>query len=258
VALMERKSFTRQYATMEDAAFAAAAQVKKFHPDVHGLTRFERKNMRRLIPFYSWIKQAAPVVMNTLLTKPSRLTIVNKAQYNMAVASGLNPDSISDPFPPGKLYPKFVTDHLTGPWFSDITMNLGSPQEGILGDTLNGSPWRNIANMVNPVFKAPLDIATSTNIGTGAKIQDIGEYIDQQIPGVNQVAAISGWSPTGTVANIVQGFPNGSFLDPQRAVQRNEKNHFLNLSLANFLTGLGIDYTDKQSYQNIARKTQSG
>ena len=253
--LMERRSFTRKFDSLEEAAAAAAAQVKKFHPDVHGLTPFERKYMRRIIPFYSWIRQALPVVMNTLITKPGRINYVNKAQYNVAQAMGLNPDSLSDPFPTDKLYPSFVTGHLTGPWFGDTTFNLGSPQEGILGDVLNGNPLRNAIGMVNPLLKAPVEMATQTNLSTGVPIQDMGEYVDSQLPVVNQVAGISGYSPTGTVAALLRGLP---VPDPQRAVARGEKDHFFNASLVNFLTGLGVQNIDKPSYQKIALKEQSG
>ena len=249
--LMERRSFTRKFDSLDDAAEAAAAQVKKFHPDVHGLTPFERKYMRRLIPFYSWIRQALPVVMNTMITKPGRINYVNKAQYNVAQAMGLNPDSLSDPFPTDKLYPSFVTAHLTGPWFGDTTFNLGSPQEGILGDTLNGNIPRNLLGMVNPLLKAPVEMATQSNLSTGRPIIDMGEYVDQQLPIVNQVAGISGYSPTGTVAALLNGLP---VPDPQRAVARGEKDHFFNSSLVNLLTGLGIQNVDKPSYQRIAQK----
>lgn len=249
--LMERRSFTRKFDTLDEAAEAAAAQVKKFHPDIHGLTPVERKYMRRLIPFYSWIRQAMPVVMNTLITKPGRINYINKAQYNVAQSMGLNPDSLSDPFPVDKIYPSFVTAHLTGPWFGDTTFNLGSPQEGILGDMLNGNPARNAVGMLNPLLKAPVELATGTNIATGVPIRDTGEYVDAQLPIVNQIAGVSGYSPTGTVSAILNGMP---VPDPQRAVARGEKDHFFNSSLVNLLTGLGIQNVDKPSYQRIAIK----
>jgi hypothetical protein len=249
--LMERRSFTRKFDTLDDAAAAAAEQVKKFHPDVHGLTPGERKYGRRIVPFYSWIRQALPVVMNTMITKPGRLNYVNKAQYNVAQAMGLNPDSLSDPFPTDKLYPSFVTAHLTGPWFGDTTFNLGSPQEGVLGDMLNGNPLRNAIGMVNPLLKAPVELATGSNLSTGRSIVDTGEYVDAQLPVINQIAGISGYSPTGTISALLNGLP---VPDPQRAVARGEKDHFFNSSLVNLLTGLGIQNVDKPSYQRIAQK----
>jgi len=258
--LMERKSFTRKFDTLDEAAEAAAAQVKRYHPDVHGLSPAERKYARRIIPFYSWIRQALPVVLNTMITKPGRVTLINKAQYNTAIAMGLNPDSLSDPFPTDKLYPSFVTAHITGPWAGDKTFNLGSPGE-TLSDLFNKgegedqtAPLRRLLGQVNPLLKAPVELATSTDIASGRPIVDTGEYVDRQLPVVNQVAGISGYSPTGTVAAILRGLP---VPDPQRAVARGEKQHLFNESLVNFLTGLGIQSVDKGSYQRIALKEQA-
>jgi hypothetical protein len=257
--LMERRSFTRKFDSLDEAAEAAAAQVKKYHPDVHGLTPAERKYARRIVPFYSWIRQALPVIMNTMYTKPGRVTMINKAQYNTAMAMGLNPDSLSDPFPTDKLYPSFVTAHITGPWVGDKTFNLGSPGE-TLSDLFNKgegegdlAPLRHLLSQVNPLLKGPVELATGTDIASGRPIVDTGEYVDRQLPVVNQVAGISGYSPTGTVAAILRGLP---VPDPQRAVARGEKQHFFNESLVNFLTGLGIQSVDKGSYQRIALKEQ--
>lgn len=254
-ALMERKSFTRQFSSIEDAAQAASARVKRYHPDVKGLTPFEQKYMRRIFPFYSWIRQAFPIVFNTLATKPARVNLIPKAQYNAAVAMGVDPNTLSDPFPTNSIYPSFIQSRLSGPLVDQLGFNFGTPTEGVLGDTLNGSPWRNIAAQVNPIFKTPLEVSTQTNIQSGAPIQDIGETIDQVIPLVNQASTISGYSATGTLGNLFSGLMQ---LDPQRSVARGEKAHFFNESLTNFLSGLGVQTLNKDSYQNIARKENGG
>jgi hypothetical protein len=222
----------------------AAKQVRRFHPDVKGLTPFESKYLRRIFPFYSWFRQAMPVVLSTMLQKPGRVTGLFKAEYNVATAMGVNPDSIVDPFPDDKLYPKFIRDNIVGPLVGDWGANLGTPQEGLLGDTLNGSPARNIASMVNPLFKFPYEVASRNNVSTGANIADMSDYIDSNIPIVNQVANISGHSVTGLGAM-------------QRQVEIGEKNRVFNTQLVNFLTGLGLMDTGKESYKNIATRERN-
>jgi len=71
---------------------------------------------------------------------------------------------------------------------------------------------------------------------------------------VNQVSNISGTSVTGSVQNMLGNVFGGDnpALDPQKAVVRNDKSRFFNTSLANFLSGLGLQNTQKGSYQNIA------
>lgn len=248
IALMERPSFTRGFNSIDEAAEAAVTRVQKFHPDVSGLTKFEQRYMRRVFPFYTWIRQAMPIVLTTMLRHPGRITMVPKAMFNVATAMGVNPNSLTDPFPEDKLYPSFIRDNLTGPLIGSRMFNFGTPVEGA-ADIFNGNIGRNIASMANPVFKAPIEMLSGSNIGTGANISDMGEYIDSQLPYVNQVANISGYSPTGSIGNI---FGDGPIPDPQRAMQRGEKEAFFNTSLANFMTGLGWQDVDKQSYRNIA------
>ncbi|HEY9805509.1 MAG TPA: hypothetical protein V6D04_03020, partial [Candidatus Obscuribacterales bacterium] len=120
----------------------------------------------------------------------------------------------------------------------------GMPQEALLNDTLNGSPARNIAGMLNPVFKVPYEVTSRTRVDTGANISDMSDYVDSNIPIVNQVANISGTSITGLGAD-------------QRAVEIGEKNRVFNTQLVNFLTGLGLLDTSKPSYKNIATKERA-
>jgi len=206
------------------------------------LTPFETKYLRRLFPFYSWFRQSAPVVLGTMVSKPGRVTGLFKAEQNAAIAMGLNPESISDPFPDDKLFPSFISDNIVGPIVGNYGINIGSPQEGILGDTLNGNIGRNLAGMLNPVLKAPVDLVTRTNLGTGGHIADVSDYVDQQLPILNQVSTISGQSASS------------GFMDPQRAVEIGDKNRFFNEQMANFLTGLGIQNYGKPSYKVIAGK----
>jgi hypothetical protein len=200
--------------------------------------------MRRIFPFYSWFRQAVPVVLTTMLQKPGRVTGLFKAEHNAAIAMGIDPNSISDPFPIDKLYPAFIRDNIVGPIAGDWAINIGSPQEALLGDTLNGNPGRNVLSMVNPIFTTPYEVASRTNVGTGANITDMSDFVDSKIPIVNQVANLSGYSVTGLG-------------DPQRQVALGEKQHFFNAQMVNFLTGLGLMDTQKESYRNIATRERN-
>src|SRR6185312_4932124 len=254
--LLRNPKFISQFKTAEEAMEGAAERVRRYHPDVTGLTPGEQKYMRRIFPFYSWIRQAIPIVMSTAMTKPGRLTELPKAFYNAQVATGQNPDSMVEPFDPQKMYPSFIRDNLTGPVFGSIGLNFGSPTEGVLGDTINGNVGRNILSMLTPVAKVPTELISGTNMGTGAKILDKSDYVDSNLPVVNQVAAISGISPSGTIANGITG--GGPIPDPQRAVQVGNKQNFWNQNLANFFLGLGIDDYEKGNYGRIAVRELGG
>lgn len=252
-ALMSKPAFTRKFKTVEEAVSAASQRVKRFHPDPHGLNPAEAKYARRVIPFYSWLRQTIPVMLETTLVHPGRVLAIPKATYNALESAGVDPNSLTDQFPPEKLYPSFVRDNLTGPFGKGTLVDFGSSVEAVYGaGLLNGPVGRNVLGMVNPILKAPVELSSGQSLGTGAKILDKSEYADAMLPVVGQVANISGYSPTGTVANTLTSSPAG-MLDPQRAVQRGEKEAFLNTSTLNFLLGLGIQNINKPSYQKFAK-----
>ena len=256
-ALMGRASFTKNYDTFEAASHAAASRVRQFHPDPTGLAPFEQKYVRRVMPFYSFTRQTVPLILEQLVAHPGRMTLLPKATYALAQATGTNPQSLTDQFPIGELYPSFVSDTIGGIYdFSGLggtqreTMNFGTAEEGVLGgSTLGGNPFNNAINLLNPLIKAPIDLIAGKRLGGGQHIPDKGEYIDQQIPIVTNVAGITGWSPSGSVANILTR--NGDAIDPQRQVQKGNKTAFFNQYTLNFLLGLGIaDQTNGQTYNS--------
>lgn len=239
-----------KFDNLDDLLTYAGKEVKRTHPDTTGLSPEGMKYMRRLMPFYSWIRQIIPFMLETTLTRPTRVTALPKVyhaanQLFNAEGGGNGP---LDLFPITRNIPSFIQNTL-GYVGGGFTFNLGTPTEAVFGDLLNGNPQRNIASMLNPAIRIPIELNTQTNMSTGSFIADKGEYLDAQVPGLSQLSSISGVSGFGTLANIMTG--NG-FIDPQRAVQKGEKDYFTNMSLLNFLTGLGIQNFDRPSYEKLA------
>lgn len=256
--MMADPKFTKRFSSVEQASNEAVKIAQKWHPDVRGLAPAEAKVMRRLMPFYTWFRQAMPIVFNSMLLRPGQTMEIPKAFYNTQIAMGLEPKSMEQPFDPSKLYPSFIQSHLTGNLsapgilgLNDFSANIGSPIEGA-ADVFNGNIPTNLIGMLNPLLKAPIELSSQTKLGNGQYIPDKGEYIDQMIPFVNQITNLSGYSASGSVANLLSG--NGDVPDPQRAMQKGEKDFLLNRSLLNWLTGLGIQDLDRPSYQKIATK----
>jgi hypothetical protein len=254
IGLMESKKFTRQYATLEEAAKAAAIRVKKWHPDLHGLTPFERKNMRLAIPFYNWQRQTLPMILNAAVSKPGKVTGLSKASYELAKAMGVNPNSIGDPFPDGGVYPEFVHDNLLGPvantGWGQIGLNTGSPQESLLGETLNpGNPFRTLYGMGNPIAQGAIEAVSGVDPSTGRPIINKNDWIDQQIPVINTVAKLSGYSPSSIITKLLQGDIG---IDQGAAAKRGTYNP--TLTGLNWLTGVGASDLQSSTYKNIAQK----
>lgn len=229
----------------------AVNEVKRAHPDSLMLTPTEAK-WRFLIPFYTWFAKTLPFAMESAARNPGRLMVIPKASYNLAVAAGVNPASLSDPFPEDQLFPSFVTDGAFGPQFqidgNYVNINPGVPQFDMLEQIFSPNPVEGVLGMTSPLLRVPAELATGSKIG-GAPITDTSDYLDQNLPIVNYLANISGYSVTGSAVSVLQG----KGLDPQAQVAKGNKTGFdQNLSVINWLTGLNAQNWSRPNFINYA------
>ena len=110
-----RKEFAGKWNTVDELADLAAKEVKRWHPDSSMLTGREASTLRLIIPFYSWMSKIMPAFFESFLRHPGRVSMFPKASYNWAVASGVNPDSIYDPFPVDQAFPSYMEGRAFGP-----------------------------------------------------------------------------------------------------------------------------------------------
>lgn len=248
--------------SMEELWKYTAERVRRYHPDGADLTPFERKYMRRLMPFYSWTRKALPLVIEAMVLQPGRVAMWPKATYNFAAAQGIDLDSMTNPFPEDQLFPSFLTERATGPVYQEgdgsyLSVSPGFAAMDVLNEFAPGPVWDSSSpadagrklfggaiGMLSPMVKGPIEAATETNLATGGRVHDIGEYIDSQIPGVNVASSMSGYSVTGSLL--------GGTLDPQRSVERGNKGHWDREGLFNYLLGSQVQDMTKPSYQNMA------
>lgn len=149
----------------------AAATTKKFLFDYFDLTAFEKKVMRRIIPFYTWMRKNIPLQLKTLITDPRIFARLNDIQN--AIAGGPidweeKPDYIQDMMaiqPMGS--DKYFSNTL--PW-QDLTRIPTGVNSRSLSDLLSS---------VNPLIRAPIESVTNTNWWTGQPLEDYaGEQTD--------------------------------------------------------------------------------
>ena len=246
--------------TLDEAVAEAGAATRKWHPDGTDLTNFERKVMRRAIPFYSWMRKSTPLIIEALATKPGRTLVIPKAQHNFAQVMGMDPDSIADPFPIDAMLPSYLRNNvITGPEFSIGAHNYGAslsgdPVAGTLNSTLKGNPISTLLQAATPFAKVPYELATGTGFGTGIPIGNTTDYLDRQIPIAGPIAAITGHSVTGGLGST-------------GAVDKGNVPAGINpVALTNWMTGLGItDYSTpsikkgtlaelRQKYSDMAKE----
>jgi len=232
----------------------AAERVNKYHPDNSNLSPEEMKFNRRLLMFYGWTRGAVQAFAEATMTAPARITAFNKASYGLAESLGINPHSITDPFPQDQLFPSFFQEEVQGPQFEAGGRYYGfSP--GIapwdIQNMLTGSPTEISMGALNPVMRLPLELLTGTNLGTGSRIRDYSDQIDSSIPGVNYFSNISTYSVTGSIVSLL----SGKGLDKQLQYELGNKG-FLDqlISGGNWLTGAGLRDYSRPSYIRFAKQ----
>lgn len=252
-----------KYASLDDLLEKAGDEVHNFHPSGRGLSNFEHKYARRLVPFYSWMRGALPAVVSSVALHPGRAAVFPKASFALATTMGVSPQSLSDPFPADQMFPSFLTDQATGPT-AKIGGEYFSVSPGIsefdLWNTLGADPVSGIGQMINPLLRAPAELMSGAEWGSQSKIKDTSDYIDSQLPVVSYVANTTGVSPTGSLASFLSG--NGPIEQKGQATgaapNSNEARSPTDkgLSVLNWLSGLGISNVSKPSYLKYAELEQ--
>jgi hypothetical protein len=240
------------YKSWEELAEAAAAHVRRAQPSNLMLTAKE-KNIRLLVPFYGWFRQALPVVAEGIVNQPGRFMMVPKASFNLAIGMGVNPYQMYDPFPEDQPFPSYIKDQLLGPVAlingKYYTANPGLAPVDLVNQFVP-DPIRGVAGMATPFVKVPGEILGGASWGTGARINDMSDYWDAQLPGINYIANFTGTSVTGSIYSLL----TGQGLDPQYAVQRGSKTPGdQGLSFANWFTGMGVQNVSKPSFIRYAQ-----
>lgn len=148
----------------------AMFSVKKHLFDYSELTNFERHVMRRVFPFYTWLRKNIPVQLETLIKRPGYMANLQKA------LNSLGDEEVREKIPEGGV-PKFIRDEwgvptrevspgvfefqLMGSFIPAADLvKLGSPREVLrLGaKSFNPLPQTVVENFVNQNFFSGLPV----------------------------------------------------------------------------------------------------
>lgn len=226
--------------SLDEAFDEAAHTVRKYHPDGMDLTNFERKVMRRIIPFYSWQRKSIPLVAKFLVQKPGKIAMIPKALEAAQAAAGIEGVSRGQSFPVDQLFPDWMRESGIGPiaktgmegipgFIASLSRQGVNPLTGedIGGYTISspanplvdsvaefagyGKPedlLRGIAGQTTPFGKIPLELFFDENVRTGAPVStDLNRYLTEQIPLVGIGSRITGMGLGGpTDKGAAEGF----------------------------------------------------
>lgn len=188
----------------------AGRRVKKFHPDGMDLTGFEQNVLRRIIPFYSWMRKATPLVIEGALMRPHITLAFPKTMANLQLATGIESQGPGDPFPMDQMFPDWLKEKGIGPILQpgsglgrDETWRGEAPGYTIINPTNPfidqisqiGSPGKTLLSSLSPAARIPLELLTGrTSLGIPLESVEGGVpgHLAQQIPAVGIGARITG------------------------------------------------------------------
>lgn len=263
IQIIEKNKDNPAFKSMDELLTFASDRVRKWHPDGSDLTSTEQI-FKLIIPFYSWQRKTIPLIVEAMLTQPARVTIFPKASYNLAVAMGIEPESLSDPFPEDQMFPSYMTERMTGPVYQNAAgdyygVNPGFASNDVLNEFVGENPVRSILGSVSPLIRAPFEIATGSQVGTGAQINDMSDYVDGQLPGVGVTSRLTGNSVTGSIVSGLQG--KGLDEQYQIAAGNKDKQESTTMALLNWLGLSGglqnMSAPNAQNYAEIEKRNRA-
>jgi hypothetical protein len=149
----------------------AAGRLADSTQFTYELSEFERKVMRRLLPFYSWTRQILPQQLGFLAEQPGGLTgMAIKAADQMRQHQGFEPPYLEGglAIPVGKEengQQRYLTK-LDLPWeapFNMLDVGPRGPQNTMM----------NLLSELNPLIKGPLEYATNKQFYTGRDLDSL-------------------------------------------------------------------------------------
>ena len=144
----------------------AAKQTKKFLFDYQNLSKFEKEVMRRLVPFYTWVRKNISLQLEMLATRPGKVATEVKAIRN--IGEPVTEEEKLEQLPPwaaAQAGAKLGTDKYGRPLYMTGT---GLPIEAATKLGL-----KDLLSMLSPAIKAPMELATGRDWFRGKDIKDV-------------------------------------------------------------------------------------
>lgn len=143
--------------------------------DYSNLTTFERNVMKRIIPFYSFLRQNLEHQLNTFMNHPARIVTQQKFLKDLGDSMSINEMSEED----WQALPEWMRTGLsvaTGRKGNkvDILTGFGDPTSAV-NDVIGNNPVDTIKNLLgssSPLIKTPIELATGKNLFTGSDINE--------------------------------------------------------------------------------------
>ena len=260
---------------------AAAERVKELQFDYSRLAPFEKKYMKRAMPFYAFTRKMAPLFATTLMEKPGgalgqtiRLSRVMSGDRQHILPEYIGSQTSIPFFSPKE---EGAASYITGLGLAheDPISYLGGLSALGRGEVtkFGRRGFSEILSRTNPVFKTPFEYLTGQSFfqtgpsGAGRPLEEmdpvlgrIGSNIVQGLTGVQQKGKPSPAFGSPLLEATVSGSPLSRYTTTFRQITDPRKG--LGEKALNFITGLKtttlspyqLDYASKQAMQEMAKE----
>ena len=227
--------------------------------DYGNLSRFEREDMKRFFPFYSYTRGILPYIGENLINQPTGLAGQTVRAINTASAPSADAfvpehlrQSAAIPLPPAlggqrDGLQRFLTN-IDLPFEQAVnlfTPGVGATKLGVLGDTINKTAL-NIAGQFNPLPKSIIESLTNRQLYSGRQLSDLYSVLEQTgVPGGRSLEQLAMNLPGGSRAIGVYRQAVDQRLDP---IDR-----YLKL-LANTVAGIKLSDIDAERTRSLAAR----
>lgn len=199
--IMEKGGVKGSHKDIEALAREAGKKIRKFNIDYGDLTPFEKNFMKRVVPFYTWMRKNIPLQLETLAMDPGKINVIPKGLRALQNITGAEPDTS-----------QYMGLNLVPQWLREMA-GVRISGEGVgrnqiywnpnvipfmdLGTYFNEAPspvgvGRQFASNLSPLIRAPIEQSTGRMLNSGAPVGDTLTYGGQQVlpPSVPALSAI--------------------------------------------------------------------
>ena len=184
----------------------AGDAVRKVNFDPSDLTEFERKRMKRAMPFYTFTKKNLAFQIDNLSRNGSNYNKLFKAYNSLLDSATGGEDEDVASWLKNNMYIPIPSLGKNG----NYVMLRGTLPVGSLGEFLD-NPIQQAVNMSTPMFKAPLEQAGNINLFNGLPIEKFEGEISKDLPfmtkrGEHLLSSYTGLDvPLKTGSRVYQG-----------------------------------------------------
>lgn len=149
----------------------AARKVDQFLFDYSDLTEFEQNTMKRVIPFYTFMRKNIPMELEAMLNTPS---IFRNLNYGFDEFEKMDESTV-----PENKRNEWRQDYVSIPYSRNLTgtsENVGI-NPNLPYQQLDRLELDKILGSTSPLIKAPLELYTGQYAYTGMDIDNLGEYL---------------------------------------------------------------------------------